>query len=228
MAGSFKMFGVVRVPPDGRPVTLCAPQGGRSAVVGKLIIMSRWPQREQEGYKTHHVDNHGEYAGYGYGNIQLARHIKEGNQWFRGYPQGVEITDNRGYRKKGLLTTFKSPPTGPGGRQLLHNLTEVHNTAAWAGAYSLFKLTAGGGTVTPLIAAPRCDRILEMNQAIPLGPGQTLQAVNGLTDFSSPYYENNFHPSESDGRHQYDSMVRDHQTRACTLQVAVFGQEFPA
>lgn len=222
MPGIVKTLATITVPPTGQPITIYTPGTAKTAIIGKILIASTWPAREQEGYYTIHI----EQAGTSYGEdakCAYTRHIK-GTTWYYGYPQGADVNTSRGTTQKGILTTGTDVPNTYG---KLHQIANAHNRASWAGAYSLFRILVNEQPITTLTQAPRCDQILELNQGIPLTQTQTLQIANGLTDYGARYYENDFRPNDWDGKpgSRYDAMIADHRARACSLTITLFGQE---
>ena len=223
MPGIVKTLATITLPPNGQLTTVYTPGANKTAIVGKIIIASSWPARDQEGYDTYHMQQ----AGTSYNedqNCAYVRHVRGNNVWYLGYPQGSDVNTDRGYNKKGFLTTSITPTASYG---KLHDIAEGHNRAAWAGAYSLFRISVNNQPISTLLQSPHCDRTLEINQGIPLAHNQALQITNGLTDYAGNYYRNNFRPNDWDGKNgnRYSQLLADHRARANHLVVTLFGQE---
>ena len=209
MSATFKILGSEVVSPNGNPTTLYTPGRGKTAIVGKIIIVSTWPDREREGY--HHVTSY---------NSGVVQHLNQSGQHYFGYPQGVDVDNTRGYRQKASIIAVGVPPLDG-----LYHLLSVENTSnSGVATYSMFTMAAGQTPLLGLTLAPRTDQILEINQGVPLNEQESLTVTNGLTDLSSPRY-GEFQANQYTKKYPYDDLLRDHRARACSIRATVFGQE---
>lgn len=210
MSATFKILGSEVVPPNGNPTIVYTPSGGKTAIIGKIIIASTWPDREREGY--HHVTSY---------NSGLVQHLNQSGQRYYGYPQGIDVDNQRGYRSKASIIAVGGTPLDG----LYHILlADRGGSNAGAATYSMFTMAAGQTPLLGLTLAPRTDKILEINQGVPLNEQESLTVTNGLTDLSSPR-SGEFQANQYTKKYPYDDLLRDHRARACSVRVTVFGQE---
>lgn len=211
MPATFKMLASIVAAPTGNPAAVYAPSRGKTAVIGKIIIASTWPDREREGY--HHVTS------FRSGTV---RHTNPQNHSYFGYPDGVEVDNNRGSREKVFITAQVGATDATG---LSHTLARADNTATWAGTYSMFTINAGQTPLFQPTLAPPVERLLEINQGIPLAENEPLTITNGLTDLSAPQYGNYKTNDYTKTYYYYSDLLRDHRARASSVRITVFGQE---
>lgn len=209
MPATYKMLGSVVAPPNGNPTTVYQPGRGKTAIIGKIIIASTWPDREREGY--HHVTTF---------NNGLVEHKNQQNRTYYGYPPGVDVDTSRGYRNKAIIAATGIPSSSG----LAHMLIDAHNKGSWAGTYSMFKIDIGTTPIAQPTLAPRTDQVLEFNQGVPIGVNEVLMVTNGLTDLSTQR-SGDFQANQYTKKYPFDDLLRDHRARACSVRVTVFGQE---
>lgn len=203
MGSTFKMLAARTIPTDAAPVTVYTPPRGGCAVIGRISVVSCWPTLEAQGYEPVRYTS------------DLVNFVRYGENQFSFGKAATGATQN--HYQWGLLSSNRD-------RSLSLQLMQADEKGIY-GTYSLFEFISNGQSITGLAFAPEVSKTLFLDQAIPLGDGQSLIVRNGITTLNNGYIWKD--RSELGGPSvNFDSVIAEHRKRASHLKLVVFGQEF--
>lgn len=209
MGSTFKMLASRTVAPDGQNTELYTPPRGGCAVIGRITIVSAWPTIEQQGYQA--IDYHPGVC---------VEFTKDGKDRYSFGRAETGATDSRG--QYGVLAPNSDTTTNAYRPQRI--VDDSSNQQYW-GVYSMFRLIVEGTPVSGRETAPRLGTMATIDHAIPLGSGQRLGVMNGITLAESRY----LWPDRSyvySYTFNTEKVRTEHRRRASSLIISLFGQEF--